>query len=76
MESIDLVITTLVSFDTNNNRIGMFGGYFDRSFAFLKHKKRWLRPKLIGLAFACQKVEKIETNPWDIRLYSVISDPD
>jgi len=54
----------------------MGGGFFDRSFAFLKHKKRWLRPKLIGLAFACQKVDKIETNPWDIRLYSVISDAD
>ena len=75
-KSLDLVITPLVAFDTNNNRIGMGGGFFDRSFAFLKHKKRWLRPKLIGLAFACQKVEKIETNPWDIRLYSIISDAD
>lgn len=75
-KSLDLVITPLVAFDTNNHRIGMGGGFFDRSFAFLKHKKRWLRPKLIGLAFACQKVEKIETNPWDIRLYSVISDAD
>ena len=74
--SLDLVVTPLVAFDTNNNRIGMGGGFFDRSFAFLKHKQRWLRPKLIGLAYACQKVEEIETNPWDIRLYSVISDAD
>ncbi len=73
---LDLVITPLVAFDTNNNRIGMGGGFFDRSFAFLKNKKCWLRPKLMGLAFACQKVEEIETNPWDIPLYSVISDAD
>jgi len=72
--SLDVVVTPLVAFDTNNNRIGMGGGFFDRSFAFLRHKKRWLRPKLIGLAFACQEVENIETNPWDIRLYSVITD--
>ena len=74
--SLDLVVTPLVAFDANNNRIGMGGGFFDRSFAFLRHRNRWLRPKLIGLAFACQKVEEIETNPWDIRLYSVISDAD
>ena len=74
--SLDIVVTPLVAFDKNNNRIGMGSGFFDRSFAFLKHKQRWLRPKLIGLAYACQKVEEIETNPWDIRLYSVISDAD
>ena len=73
-KSLDLVVTPLVAFDKNNHRIGMGGGFFDRSFAFLKHKKRWLRPKLIGLAFECQQVEKIEPNPWDIRLYRVISD--
>ena len=72
--SLDLVVTPLVAFDIMNNRIGMGGGFYDRSFAFLKHKQRWLRPKLIGLAYACQKVEVIETNPWDIRLYSVITD--
>ena len=71
---LDIVITPLVAFDENRNRIGMGGGYFDRRFAFLRHRKNWLRPKLIGVAYACQKVEKIQTNPWDIRLYSVISE--
>jgi 5-formyltetrahydrofolate cyclo-ligase len=70
----DLVITPLVAFDDDNNRIGMGGGYFDRYFAFQKRPTRWLRPKLIGVAFECQKVEKIAANPWDIPLYDVISD--
>jgi len=70
---LDLVITPLVAFDDENNRIGMGGGYFDRYFAFQKRSTRWLRPKLIGLAFDCQKVEKIVANPWDIRLCAVIS---
>jgi 5-formyltetrahydrofolate cyclo-ligase len=70
---LDLVITPLVAFDEDNNRIGMGGGYFDRYFAFQKRTPRWLRPKLIGLAFDCQKVEKIVSNPWDIRLYAVVS---
>ena len=71
---LDVVITPLVAFDKNRNRIGMGGGYFDRCFSYLRHRENWLRPKLIGVAYACQEVEKIRPNPWDIRLYSVISE--
>ena len=71
---LDMVVTPLVAFDKQQNRIGMGGGYFDRCFAFLKHRQRWRRPKLIGVAFACQEVEIIVPNPWDIRLYRVISE--
>jgi 5-formyltetrahydrofolate cyclo-ligase len=52
----------------------MGGGYFDRCFHFLKHRRKWLRPKLLGIAFDCQKVEKIVSNPWDIPLYQVITE--
>jgi 5-formyltetrahydrofolate cyclo-ligase len=71
---IDTVITPLVAFDKNRHRVGMGSGYFDRAFAFLRTRKTWLRPKLIGLAFDCQEVEKIVPNPWDIQLYQVFSD--
>jgi 5-formyltetrahydrofolate cyclo-ligase len=71
---LDLVITPLAAFDEKNNRIGMGGGFYDRSFAFLKHRRRWLRPKLIGVAFDCQKVDEILPNPWDIRLYAIVSE--
>ena len=73
---LDIVLTPTVAYDALNNRIGMGGGYYDRSFSFLRLRQRWLRPKLIGLAFACQKVEKIPANVWDIRLYKVFSDFD
>lgn len=72
--TLDVVITPTVAFDDEHNRIGMGSGYYDRCFAHLRHRRHWLKPKLIGVAFQCQKVEKIEPNPWDIRLYSVISD--
>jgi len=71
---IDIVVTPVVAFDDRKNRIGMGGGYFDRCFSFLRHRQHWLHPKLIGVAFDCQKVEKIEANPWDIRLYSVVTE--
>lgn len=71
---LDLVLTPMVAFDDDWQRIGMGGGYYDRTFSFLR-ARRWLfRPKLVGLAFACQHVEKIASNPWDIRLYRVITE--
>ncbi len=73
-EKRDVVVTPLVVFDEKWNRIGMGGGYFDRYFSFLKSKRQWFRPKLVGFAFECQKVEKIRTNPWDIRLYRVFTE--
>jgi len=71
---LQLVITPTVAFDRNCNRIGMGGGYYDRCFAFLRHRKHWLRPKLMGVAFKCQEVEKISPNAWDIRLYRIVTE--
>ena len=71
---LDVVITPLLAFDSCNRRIGFGGGYFDRTFAFLKHRTTLFHPKLIGVAFACQKVEKIAANPWDIRLFRIVTD--
>jgi 5-formyltetrahydrofolate cyclo-ligase len=52
----------------------MGGGYYDRTFAFLRGRRQLLKPKLVGLAFACQEVPPIAANPWDIRLFSVITE--
>jgi len=71
---LDVVITPLLAFDSNNCRIGFGGGYFDRTFAFLRHRTMFYHPKLIGVAFACQEMEKIAANPWDIRLFRIITD--
>ena len=72
--ALDLVITPVVAFDTDGNRIGMGSGYFDRTFSFLGNRQYLFHPKLIGLAFSCQRVEKIAPNPWDIRVFRVIDE--
>jgi len=72
--ALDLVITPVVAFDADGNRIGMGGGYFDRTFSFLANRQYLFHPKLIGLAFSCQRVEKIAPNPWDIRVFRVIDE--
>jgi 5-formyltetrahydrofolate cyclo-ligase len=71
---LDVVVTPLVAFDARMNRVGMGGGYFDRTFAFLAGRAHWLRPKLIGVAFECQKVQKIARNPWDIPVFRVFTE--
>ena len=73
-QRLDMIVTPTVAFDADNNRIGMGSGYYDRCFAFLRNRKYWLRPKLIGVAYECQKVEKIVPNPWDIRLYRIVTE--
>jgi len=71
---LDVVVTPLVAFDAHRNRIGMGAGYFDRTFAFLAGRTQWLRPKLIGVAFECQGVQKITRNPWDIPVFRILTE--
>ncbi|HSD70928.1 MAG TPA: 5-formyltetrahydrofolate cyclo-ligase [Woeseiaceae bacterium] len=72
----DLVIVPVVAFDSANRRIGMGGGFYDRTFSFLRHRRIFLKPKLVGVAFARQRVDQIAPNPWDIRLFRVITEAD
>lgn len=69
--NLDLVLTPLVAFDNKGNRIGMGGGYYDRTFAYQKHRQHWHRPKLIGVAYDFQRVKKIKAESWDVPLHSI-----
>jgi len=67
-ESLDLVLVPLVVFDPQLNRIGMGGGYYDRSFEFRK------QPDCNGVAHELQKVDQLVPEEWDVRLDMVITD--
>lgn len=71
--AMDLVITPLVGFDPAGNRLGMGGGFYDRSFAFLRHR-RWRRPRLIGLAFDVQQVDALNVAEWDVPLDAIVTE--
>jgi 5-formyltetrahydrofolate cyclo-ligase len=70
---LDLVLAPLVVFDARRNRIGMGGGFYDRSFAMRKDPAV-LRPLLIGVAHELQKVDEIVPEDWDVRLDLVVTD--
>ncbi len=72
--SIDLVFVPLVAFDKAGNRLGMGGGYYDRTFAFIRQRQHMHRPKLIGLAHDFQHVDQLEKQAWDIPLDAVITE--
>ena len=72
--NLQLVVTPTVAFDKYLHRVGMGGGYYDRCFSFLQHRKHWIKPKLAGVAFKCQEIEEITPNTWDIRLYRMFTE--
>lgn len=72
-EKLDLVITPLVAFDRQGNRIGTGGGFYDRTFAFLFNKPVWA-PFMLGVGYAFQEVQDIIADPWDISLNGVLTE--
>ena len=71
---LDLVIVPLVAFDSDCNRLGMGGGFYDRALAFKKTSSETSSPLLIGLAYELQKVKTLEINSWDIPMDGIISE--
>ena len=65
---LDLMLLPLVAFDENGNRLGMGGGFYDRSLAYRASRTHSLRPTLIGLAHELQREDQLTMNSWDIPL--------
>jgi 5-formyltetrahydrofolate cyclo-ligase len=71
---LNLILLPLVAFDTRGNRLGMGGGYYDRSLAFINHRKQWHSPQLIGLAHELQKVPDLNCASWDVPLNMIATE--
>ncbi len=71
---LDLILMPLVAFDAKCNRLGMGGGYYDRTLNFLRRRNHWRSPHLIGMAHECQKVDQLTVQDWDIPLQGVITE--
>ena len=72
-QQLDLVLLPLVAFDTNGNRVGMGGGFYDATFGSVR-ETGGDRPRLIGIAHDIQRVGRIDAEPWDIPLSAVVTD--
>lgn len=67
-----LVVLPLVGFDADGHRLGMGGGWYDRSLAFRNHRSA--PPWLAGAAFSAQQVEAIAAETWDVALDAICSE--
>jgi 5-formyltetrahydrofolate cyclo-ligase len=71
---LDLVFVPLVGFDSTGMRLGMGAGYYDRAFAFVRHRTHSTRPRLVGMAYSFQQVPHILGAAHDVLLGSVITE--
>ncbi len=66
----DILLVPVVAFDNHLNRIGYGGGFYDRYIKKVRKKKKVVT---IGFAYSFQKVKKIPTNIYDIKLDFIIN---
>ncbi len=72
-EQLDIMLLPLLAFDRAGTRLGMGGGYYDRTLAFLQ-ERGGEKPKLIGVAYAVQEAKWLPSEPWDVGLEGVVTD--
>lgn len=66
LNELEMIFVPLVACDKHGNRLGMGGGYYDRTLAQMPNVIR------VGLAHCCQQVENLPVEPWDIPLHHLI----
>jgi 5-formyltetrahydrofolate cyclo-ligase len=71
---LNLIVIPLVGVDALGRRLGMGGGFYDRALEFRRRRRHWPGPRLVGLAFDCQRTESSFAEPWDVSLDSLATE--
>jgi len=67
----DILLIPLVAYDSNLNRLGYGGGFYDRYIEKIEKIKKVTK---IGLAFSFQKISSIPINQYDKRLDFIVTE--
>lgn len=65
---LDILVLPLVGWDRRGGRLGMGGGFYDRSLAGVTDTL------LVGLAHSVQELEQVPQEQWDISMDYVVTD--
>jgi len=69
LSELDVLMVPLVAFDAGGQRLGMGGGFYDRTLQ--NWQQHGFMP--IGLAHDCQQVDTLPVEQWDIPLPALIT---
>ena len=68
-QELDMVCVPLVGFNRRCERLGMGGGYYDKTF----EKEGFRKTQLVGLGFECQKAE-FQSQDHDVPMQAVVTE--
>ncbi|GAB2636533.1 5-formyltetrahydrofolate cyclo-ligase [Vibrio panuliri] len=71
VHKLDIICTPLVAFDSTGHRLGMGGGYYDRTLETWFQSGQGAKP--IGLAHDCQHVSRLPIESWDVPLPKIVT---
>lgn len=72
--NLQLILVPLIAFDANGGRLGMGAGFYDRTLAFLRIRKYWHSPMVIGLAHSFQQIDNVPQDSWDVSLGGIVTE--
>lgn len=69
LDQLDVMLVPLVAFDHDGQRLGMGGGFYDRTL------QNWQQHGFlpVGLAHDCQRVERLPVAAWDVPLPAILT---
>ena len=70
LNELDLILAPVVAFDDHSQRLGMGGGYYDRTLAGVSSEKSL---PVWGVAHQCQRVISIPIETWDVPMNRILA---
>ncbi len=67
----DLLLVPLLAFDARGHRLGYGGGFYDRTIALLRERRRVVA---LGFAYAAQRVSQVPDSATDMRLDGIVTE--